>query len=69
MVALSIPFDRPVCAVCGRDTAERHFMCVYSEHGRLEFCSPACAHVFNETPAPQRVGRDGGGLQSGPATP
>jgi hypothetical protein len=51
MVALTIPFDRAECAVCGRDTQNGRFMCVYSESGRLEFCSPGCAHLFNETPA------------------
>lgn len=55
MVALNTPFDREICAVCGRDVSGGpSFMRVYLERGRLEFCSPACAHQF--TDAPTRFG-------------
>ena len=50
MVASRIPFDREICAVCGKDTASGGFMRVYLEGGRLDFCTPACAHVFNQEP-------------------
>ena len=57
MVALNIPFDQETCAVCSRDTTSGpSFMRVYLERGRLEFCSPACAHVFNLEPT--RFGAD-----------
>lgn len=51
MVAQRLEFDREVCAVCGCDTGGgRSFMRAYLDEGRLEFCSPACAQVFNDEP-------------------
>lgn len=47
MVATAIPFDREVCAACRAETVGHCFMRVYLEEGRLEFCTPACAAVFN----------------------
>lgn len=52
MVAQRLSFDSETCAVCGRDTTGGHsFMRIYREAGRLEFCTPACAQVFNDEPA------------------
>lgn len=49
MVASKTPYDQDVCAVCGKDTTGGgSFMRVYLDRGRLEFCSPSCATVFND---------------------
>jgi hypothetical protein len=50
MVAPLLQFDREVCAVCGQNTADGHFMRIYLEGGRLDFCSPVCARVYNLEP-------------------
>jgi hypothetical protein len=39
-----------VCAVCGKSTAEGHFMRLYLECGSLDFCTPVCAQGFNRDP-------------------
>ena len=53
MVAVNPPFDREVCAVCGRDTAGgQSFMRVYVERGRLDFCTPGCATHYTVTAVP-----------------
>ncbi len=48
MVAPKTPYDQDICAVCGKVTAGGpSFMRVYLERGRLDFCTPSCAAVFN----------------------
>lgn len=43
--------DRPVCAVCGKDTeAGGSFMRLHLETGRLEFCTPQCVRVYHADP-------------------
>lgn len=45
--------DRPVCAVCGKDSETGgSFMRLYVEGGRLEFCTPQCVRSYGATPGP-----------------
>jgi hypothetical protein len=44
-------YDAPQCAVCRRDTsAGPSFMRLYRDQGRLEFCTPGCARVYQDKP-------------------
>lgn len=51
MSQLTPLFDAQQCAVCRRDTSVGpSFMRLYLEKGRLEFCTPTCARVYQEKP-------------------
>jgi ribosomal protein L24E len=43
--------DRPVCAVCGKDTETGgSFMRLHLEGRRVEFCTPQCVRTYRAEP-------------------